>query len=47
MRKRALFIGDVVFQFKYGFYFIYLVFSVLYISLLFALPAEWRKVAES
>ncbi len=45
MRRRALFIGDVIFQFKYGFYFIYLVFSVLYISLLFAFPAGWRKTA--
>lgn len=45
MKKKALFTGDIVFQFKYGFYFIYLVFAVLYISLLLALPADWRKTA--
>lgn len=45
MRRMALFKGDVIFQFKYGFYFIYLIFSVLYISLLFAFPEGWRKTA--
>jgi fluoroquinolone transport system permease protein len=37
--------GDVRFQYKYGFYFIYLIFSALYISLLFALPQAWRGKA--
>jgi fluoroquinolone transport system permease protein len=37
--------GDVRFQYKYGFYFIYLIFSALYISLLFALPQAWRGIA--
>lgn len=45
MRKNALLLGDVRFQFKYGFYFIYTVFSVLYICLLFILPSAWRKTA--
>jgi fluoroquinolone transport system permease protein len=41
----ALIRGDIRFQFKYGFYFLYLVFSVLYISLLSALPTAWRAQA--
>lgn len=45
MRMTALFRGDIRFQFKYGFYFLYLVFSVLYISLLSALPVAWRAQA--
>jgi fluoroquinolone transport system permease protein len=42
---KTLFLGDVRFQFKYGFYFIYLLFSVLYISLVFAFPESWREKA--
>lgn len=45
MRRKALFLGDIRFQIKYGFYFIYFVFSLLYIGLLFTLPAAWRKIA--
>ncbi len=45
MRMKALFLGDVRFQLKYGFYYIYLFFSMLYIGLLFALPLEWRQTA--
>jgi len=45
MRTKALFLGDIRFQFKYGFYFIYLFFSILYIGLLYALPLEWRQTA--
>jgi fluoroquinolone transport system permease protein len=45
MRLKALLIGDVRFQIKYGFYIIYAVFSALYISLLFAFPAAWRDKA--
>ena len=45
MRKRALLFGDIRFQFKYGFYFIYLIFTLLYIGLLYALPVAWRKTA--
>ncbi|MDD3169952.1 MAG: ABC transporter permease, partial [Eubacteriales bacterium] len=33
------------FQRKYGFYYIYLFFSILYIGVLFALPPEWRQTA--
>lgn len=45
MRTKALLIGDIRFQFKYGFYFLYLIFTILYISLLYALPAAWRERA--
>ncbi|MFD1179486.1 hypothetical protein ACFQ3W_24760 [Paenibacillus puldeungensis] len=45
MRTKALLIGDVRFQYKYGFYFIYLVFTLIYISLLYALPDTWRDQA--
>lgn len=45
MRSKALVLGDIRFQFKYGFYFVYLIFSVLYIGILFALPVPWREKA--
>lgn len=45
MRTKALLSGDIRFQYKYGFYFIYLFFTVLYISLLYALPVDWREKA--
>lgn len=45
MRLKALFLGDIRFQIKYGFYFIYLVFTFIYIGLLFAFPNSWRKTA--
>jgi hypothetical protein len=34
--------GRFRFQYKYGFYLLYLVFSILYISLIFSLPQAWR-----
>lgn len=45
MRIGSLLFGDIRFQYKYGFYFLYLVFSILYISLIFALPETWREKA--
>lgn len=42
MRARALIFGDIRFQFRYGFYFIYAIFTLLYIGLLHALPDAWR-----
>lgn len=45
MRIKALLLGDIRFQWKYGIYFIYSVFTVLYISLLYILPREWREKA--
>ncbi len=45
MRVKTLLFSDIRFQFKYGFYFVYLVFSILYISLLFAFPESWKQKA--
>ena len=45
MRLKALILGDVRFQIKYGFYLVYLFFSILYIGILFALPLAWRHTA--
>ena len=43
MRVISLFLGDIRFQFKYGFYLIYFIFSMIYVALIFAFPIEWRK----
>lgn len=45
MRIINLIKGDIHFQLKYGFYFVYLVFTILYICLLYVLPASWRANA--
>ncbi len=45
MRTKNLIIGDIQFQFKYGFYFVYLILTILYISLIFVLPQSWREKA--
>jgi len=47
MRMIKLILGDIRFQFKYGFYFIYSVFSALYVFLLFIFPEAWREKAAS
>lgn len=45
MRTKNLIIGDIKFQFKYGFYFVYLVLTILYVSLIFVIPQGWREKA--
>lgn len=45
MRALTLIRADIRFQYKYGFYLLYLLFSVLYIGVLFAFPATWREDA--
>jgi fluoroquinolone transport system permease protein len=45
MRMLNLTIGDVKFQIKYGFYFVYTVFTMFYILLLYALPVTVRSTA--
>jgi fluoroquinolone transport system permease protein len=45
MRIQTLLVGDFRFQWKYGFYFLYLVFTLLYIFLLQILPASWKEKA--
>jgi len=43
MKLAALIRGDLRFQFKYGFYFLYLFFTLFYIGLLAAFPQSWRQ----
>lgn len=45
MRLKKLFLLDMRFQAKYGFYFLYAVLTVIYIAVLFALPENWKKKA--
>jgi len=45
MRLKNIIIGDMKFQFKYGFYFVYVVFTAIYISLIFLIPPSWREKA--
>lgn len=45
MRMKNLIIGDIHFQIKYGFYFVYTIFTIFYICLLFAFPASIRGKA--
>ncbi len=45
MKLAALIRGDLRFQFKYGFYFLYLFFTLFYIGLLAAFPQSWRQKA--
>lgn len=45
MKLAALIRGDLRFQFKYGFYFLYLFFTLFYIGLLAAFPPSWRQKA--
>lgn len=45
MRLRSLFLFDMRFQAKYGFYFLYAALTVIYIVVLFAIPENWREKA--
>lgn len=45
MRIKTLLYQNILFQYKYGFYFLYLIFSILYVSLLLIFPADWRLKA--
>ena len=47
MRFLLTLINDIRYQFKYGFYFLYVFFSVIYVAILFLCPAEYRKVVAS
>lgn len=42
MRLLNLIIGDIRFQYKYGFYFVYVILTLLYICLLILIPSDWR-----
>ncbi len=45
MRLKNLIIGDIKFQFKYGFYFIYIILTLIYVTIINALPGAWREKA--
>lgn len=45
MRLKNLILGDIKFQLKYGFYFVYLVFTCFYIVLINLFPKQWREMA--
>lgn len=45
MRLRNLFLLDMRFQAKYGFYFLYAVLTVIYFIILSALPENWLEKA--
>ena len=47
MRMFHLIKGDIVFQIKYGFYFLYIVFTVLYALVLVLLPETWQETVAS
>ena len=45
MRLRSLFLFDMRFQAKYGFYFLYTVLTAVYIVILLAIPGSWCEKA--
>ncbi len=45
MRLKKLFLLDMRFQAKYGFYFLYAVLTLIYIIVLFVLPENWKERA--
>ncbi len=45
MRLKRLFLMDMRFQAKYGFYFLYEALTIIYIAVLFALPENWKEKA--
>ena len=42
MRLGRLICGDIHFQWKYGFYFIYFILTVLYVCGIAALTGHWK-----
>ena len=45
MRIQALLVGDIRFQWKYGFYFLYFIFTMLYMIILQLMPYAWKDKA--
>lgn len=43
MRLKGLFLWDMHFQAKYGFYFLYAVLTVIYAITIFAVPESWKE----
>lgn len=42
MRLKGLFLWDIRFQAKYGFYFLYVILTIIYSIVLLAIPQSWR-----
>ena len=42
MRLGRLICSDIHFQWKYGFYFIYFILTVLYVCGIASLPGHWK-----
>ncbi len=47
MRYLAALVGDIRYQLKYGFYFLYAFISAVYVVVLFLCPFEYRKTVAS
>lgn len=47
MRIMNLIKGDIVFQMKYGFYFLYAIFTFLYAFILLVIPTQWQTAIAS
>ena len=45
MRLKSLIVSDIRFQFRYGFYWVYILFTLVYVAVLHLLPAAWRTDA--
>ncbi|MCI8293146.1 MAG: ABC transporter permease [Hespellia sp.] len=43
MRLKSLFLLDMRFQARYGFYFLYAVLTIIYVSILFMIPERWQE----
>lgn len=43
MKSASLFLWDIRFQAKYGFYFLYVVLTAIYVMVLFAVPESWKE----
>lgn len=44
-RLTAALSNDVRFQYRYGFYLLYLVITIIYAGILLAMPQSWRPLA--
>lgn len=45
MRFKKLLLGDIRFQFKYGFYYLYAIITLIYVVILELIPELWREKA--
>lgn len=45
MKLQNIIIGDIHCMFKYGFYYIYAIITVMYMIVLYIFPPTWRQTA--